>query len=842
MSISNQPHSSNRALWRRIVTAGIQPTLSGDGFLRRTGDPAQSNRPSPTIVYVQRSRSLADALLVEKAIASIQAEEQTHWPNSPFESFSFDARQMPTSLIALAKGFAGRVTMRKVPSQLTQLIEAPKRIQANVMIVPVCVFWGRNWSAKDSFLRALTSDRRSTTAGFKRLLGLFFNRGDVHLCIGKPVSLHELANHQKGTEFAVRRAARLLRMRFKTMEFVTLGPDHSHRRTFLQVVIRSKRVRKTLKAMQVKSRGDANRSQAKLNQKALKMAKTIASDLTYSTIRGFLIFLTWFWRRIYDGVSVKGLDALRALNETHTLVYVPTHRSHIDYLVLSYSLYVNGMMLPHIAAGDNLNMPIVGRLLRQGGAFFMRRSFRDDPLYTAVFEEYLYRVLANGHSVEFFPEGGRSRSGRLLAPKYGLLKLCLENQRRGLTKPLAFVPIYFGYEKVIESGSYLSELRGSTKKKERLLDLFTNIRVIRQNFGRLQVNVAPAIKLDEWLQQPSICDQSADQQLALLGQTIMRRTNQQASINPVNLVALAITRRNHLTLQEHTLFNRIECYRTLALTLFGDGILTENADDAERVISQASALGFIDRDPEEEEAWISCSSGAATLLTWYRNNVLHLFALPALIALLIARSTRTLTEKQVIEQVALIYPYVAQELTAAENPDTLAALAALEAQGLIVRVKQNLLPPDRPSEAYEQLTQLASLVLEMLQRMYVVICIASQCSLKADELKSHSLATAKKLSRLFGITGTEFSEDRLFDAFLDRLLAANHITQNERGHLVATPLMHQVAERAAEQIIEPSVHLALQRMIGSRIGEITPRQDTHQNEHSSPKSASPPGL
>ena len=149
--------------------------------------------------------------------------------------------------------------MRKVPSQLTQLIEAPKRIQANVMIVPVCVFWGRNWSAKDSFLRALTSDRRSTTAGFKRLLGLFFNRGDVHLCIGKPVSLHELANHQKGTEFAVRRAARLLRMRFKTMEFVTLGPDHSHRRTFLQVVIRSKRVRKTLKAMQVKSRGDANR-------------------------------------------------------------------------------------------------------------------------------------------------------------------------------------------------------------------------------------------------------------------------------------------------------------------------------------------------------------------------------------------------------------------------------------------------------------------------------------------------------------------------------------------------------------------------------------------------------
>ena len=201
-----------------------------------------------------------------------------------------------------------------------------------------------------------------------------------------------------------------------------------------------------------------------------------------------------------------------------------------------------------------------------------------------------------------------------MAPKYGLLKLCLENQRRGLPKPLAFVPIYFGYEKVVESGSYLSELRGSTKRKERLLDLLTNIQVIRQNFGRLQVNLAPAIKLDEWLQQPNISQQSADEQLAGLGKAIMRRINRQASINPVNLVALAITQRTHLTLQEHTLSNQIECYRSLSLALYGDGILTENVEGTDSVIRQVTALGFIDKDPEE--AWISCSAGAATLLTW----------------------------------------------------------------------------------------------------------------------------------------------------------------------------------------------------------------------------------
>lgn len=832
MSKSSQRLSSNRALWHRAVTAGIQPSLSGVRMLQRSGESAQADQPAPSIVYVQHRQSLTDALIVDKAIASIRDEEQTPWPNLPLEPLFIDTWKLPTSVLALARGFAGRMTMRHVPPRLTQLIEAPDNVQANVLIVPVCVFWGRSWSPKDSFLRTLTSEQRSTTAGFKRLLGLIFNRGDVHVCFGKPVSLAELANHQRGAEFAVRRAARLLRMRFKAMEFVTLGPDQSHRRTLLNQVVRASRVRKTLDTLRAAGAADPSTSQVKLEQRAFKIAITIASDLTYSTIRGFLIFLTWFWRRIYDGVNVQGLDALRTLNETHTLVYVPTHRSHIDYLVLSYSLYMNGIMLPHIAAGDNLNMPVLGRLLRQGGAFFMRRSFRDDPLYTAVFEEYLYRVLANGYSVEFFPEGGRSRSGRLLAPKYGLLKLCLENQRRGLPKPLAFVPIYFGYEKVVESGSYLSELRGSTKRKERLLDLLTNIRVIRQNFGRLQVNVAPAIRLDEWLQQPGISDQSADEQLAGLGRAIMRRINQQASINPVNLVALAITQRTHLTLQEHTLSNQIDCYRNLGLALYGDGILTENVESAASVIRQVTVLGFIDQDPEE--AWISCSSGAATLLTWYRNNVLHLFALPALIALLISRSTQGLAEKALIEQVALIYPYIAHELTTDEKPDVSAALDALEAQGLILRGEHMLLPPSKPSEAYEQLAQLGSSVLEMLQRMYVVICVATQRTLPADELKTHSLATAKKLSRLFGITGTEFSEDRLFDAFLERLISAKHMTRNEQGHLVASPLMHQVAERAAEQIIEPSVHLALQRVIRNSLETITPPRDTHQSEHSSP--------
>ena len=136
--------------------------------------------------------------------------------------------------------------------------------------------------------------------------------------------------------------------------------------------------------------------------------------MSYPTIIVLARLLQMFWHRIYDGVEIRGLERIVGLAQTHTLVYVPSHRSHVDYLLLSYLLFQRGLMLPHIAAGDNLNLPIVGGLLRRGGAFFMRRSFRDDPVYAAVFSEYLYQVYRRGHCVEFFPEGGRTRTGRLL--------------------------------------------------------------------------------------------------------------------------------------------------------------------------------------------------------------------------------------------------------------------------------------------------------------------------------------------------------------------------------------------------------------------------------------------
>jgi glycerol-3-phosphate O-acyltransferase len=804
-----------------LITAGIKPTLSGDHIfhadepLNLTQGAVAPLSQDSRIVFVQPVQSLADALIVDKSIDLIRSSRTSNWPNSPLAPLRHGPWQLPSSLLSLAKGVAGRITMRGIPALLRHLIEAPKPARQEITLVPVCVFWGRSLSAKDSFIRTLTSDQRPASAGFKRLLGLIFNRGDVHVCFGNPIPLQNLASHHRGVDFAERRAARLLRMRFKAMQFVTLGPDHSHRRTLLTQVVKAPRVRRAIKAIDAAQPNSKPARQRRLDKKAYRIAKTIASDLTYSTIRLFLIFLTWFWRRIYSGVNIRGLDSVRDLNDTHTLVYVPTHRSHIDYLVLSYLLYTKGIMLPHIAAGDNLNLPVLGRLLRQGGAFFMRRSFRDDALYTAVFEEYLYRVLAAGHSIEFFPEGGRSRSGRLLTPKYGLLKLCLELQQRGLTKPLAFVPIYFGYEKVVEGVSYLKELRGSAKQQERLSDLLANINVVRQNFGTLQVNVAPPIKLDEWLNERRAQQNSETDAVISLGAAIMRSINARASINPINLVALAITQRTHLTVHEDALAGQISCYQQLGKELHGESILTANVEADEDIVDQVAALGFIRR--QTDEPWISCNSSAATLLTWYRNNVLHLFAAPALVALLISRAKEGIERRQLSEQCRIIYPFIAQELTTSEELQLEQVLDVLHRMKLITSKNGQLRPASKPGEHHEQLLQLSTLLLEMLQRLYVVICIANQALLNRDQLRALSQASARKLARLFGLQGAEFSEDRLFDLFIDTLISKQYLTVDEQDQLIASPLLHQVAEQAAQQVIDPAIHLALQRVIASAL-------------------------
>src|SRR6185312_8694668 len=211
-----------------------------------------------------------------------------------------------------------------------------------------------------------------------------------------------------------RRVARTLRTLYAKTRAARIGPDLSHRRTLVARVLRARAVRAAV-AQEMREK-KLTRHQALLQ--AMSYAEEIAANYSPSFVRFMEHALTWLWNRLYDGVAFGHVETLQRVAEDNEIVYVPCHRSHMDYLLLNYAIYVNGYAIPHIAAGLNLNFPVVGRFLRKGGAFFI--------------------------------EGGRSRTGRLLQPKTGMLAMTVRSFLRDPSRPIVFLPVYFGYERIVE--------------------------------------------------------------------------------------------------------------------------------------------------------------------------------------------------------------------------------------------------------------------------------------------------------------------------------------------------------------------------------------------------------
>ncbi|MBM4321676.1 MAG: hypothetical protein FJ125_17475, partial [Deltaproteobacteria bacterium] len=278
---------------------------------------------------------------------------------------------------------------------------------------------------------------------------------------------------------------------------------------------------------------------------AVRLLEEIGAKFRISMIQLMFWFFTPIWQRIYHGVEVdeEGLEKVRQAARRGPLVLVPSHKSHVDYLIISYIFHLNNLVPPHIAAGINLSFWPLGAIFRRAGAFFLRRSFKGDPLYGVVFRAYVRKLISEGFAIEFFIEGGRSRTGKLLPPRLGLLSMIVE-AALGTTEKrpadVTFVPISVGYERIIEARSYTQELGGGHKKAENLGGLLAARRVLNRRYGRLYVSFGEPLALAEVL-GPAVSGPAAPRRLVQhLGERLVHGIEQAAIINPVALVALAL--------------------------------------------------------------------------------------------------------------------------------------------------------------------------------------------------------------------------------------------------------------------------------------------------------------
>ena len=473
-----------------------------------------------------------------------------------------------------------------------------------------------------------------------------FNFRNALLRSGQPFDLMAfMEDHVDLTDSQIADKVRYAMLRIMERErTLVLGPTQKTPGRIQEELVRSPRVRKHIEA-QARS---TSKSIAKVERLARKDLRRLCANQTPYMLAFLNRVLHFIFRRIYDGVVVdkEGVDRVRDAAREGTLIYLPSHKSHIDYLVLSHVLYQHALACPLIAAGENLNFFPAGFVLRRGGAFFIKRTFKGKKLYAALVDAYLRKLILEGFPVEFFIEGGRSRTGKLLSPKYGLLSMVIDAALKLRMKKVFFVPLSIGYERIIEERSYVHELGGGEKQKENVGGLLKAPKILRSKYGRLYVQFGKIISFEEALSGVTgSADRSAIKppQRRALVRRIAHETTYQIDrvtmVTPAALVATALLvhRRRGMTRVEL----RARCEMLIrALTDRGARVAGAIVEDSGRLrmetLEQAIAL-FLDAGLVKEaeaggEPIYRVPDQRRMALEYYKNNLLHFFASSALIA------------------------------------------------------------------------------------------------------------------------------------------------------------------------------------------------------------------
>lgn len=727
-----------------------------------------------------------------------------------------------------SRGFFDARIERRPPAELFRLAEVLRADPSlDVRLVPVAVYWGRAPEKEGSWLRLMLSENWVLTGSFRKFLQVLFNGRFTLIEIGEPTSLRALLDlNGTATATQVSRLTRLQRAAFRKQRAARIGPDLSHRRTIVTQVLKTRAVRAAV-ANEARSK-QLSRRDALLS--AQKYVEEIAANYSHVFINLMEGTLRRLWNRLYDGVTFSHAETLRQIGPDCEVVFVPCHRSHMDYLLLSYVIYKQGYAVPHIAAGINLNIPVVGRFLRKGGAFFLRRSFAGNALYTAVFMKYLAVIMGRGHSIEYFIEGGRSRTGRLLQPKTGMLSMTVRSYLRDPRRPVVFLPVYFGYERIVEAGTYIGELSGREKQKESIGDLVRALGVLREKFGRVHVNLGAPIQLDELLanhvadwQSRGIDDEGRAPWVAPviddLAQRIMRNINAAAAVTPINLLAVTLLAMPRQAMVATDLARQIDLYIALLKSRPYDARVTLAANDGAEVIAHGETMKVLRRQSHKLGDVLRLSEETAVLMAYYRNNVLHLFTLPSLIAC--AFSSNPVVRTEDIQRLAWrVYPYVAAELFLKWREDELAqvvseTLQTLAALGVLEYLADSdawQRPPSSSPQAV-QLSLLAQSSMQTIERYYLVIATlthAGSGSLSPKALAERCQAMAQRISMVYGFNSPEFSDRAMFDNFIALLQRRGVLRTDEAGRLVYDAVFERVASDAEFVLAENIRHSILQ--------------------------------
>ena len=575
--------------------------------------------------------------------------------SSPFDHGfyrTFMDRQQNASLL-----FLDSKPSKRWPDPILELIKVQRETDIPIFLVPQRIVYQRApFKLKDS-----SDEEQMRVTGFRKFITLF--RGQEHGFVehGEPINLlDELKRVQTGRKFFEEIAEEIrgeLFHRLAVLGSNISGAPIRDRSFLIEKTMRDPMLLSFLKSFSTES----GKSLKELEDSVERNLDQIAADLTPAAINILGKVLNWIFNNIFDGVDIdpKGMQAVRDIARKGSLVYVPCHKSHIDYLILSYWLYENWMSVPVVAAGINLAFFPIGTLLRKGGAFFMKRTFKDNPVYAQTFGAYVRTLLGERIPLEFFIEGTRSRSGKLMLPKKGLLSMIIQGWESGVSRDVIFVPVYVGYDTVVEENSHICEMKGASKKKENFWQLLKAGSILKNRYGKVYIRFAKPISLNEYMVQRSAYSEMDSAQKEGVNDNvadeIIQAIYEQTVATPFAIMSCVLM-STASSLEEKTLKKGFHIYldylKHLGCNLSATLASEEEAFRDALTLMKAKGLITIDEAAGESESnLITVDSEDRIHLEYYKNTILNFFVPASVVSSVLLKNPHGIAEKAFQEQV-----------------------------------------------------------------------------------------------------------------------------------------------------------------------------------------------
>jgi len=508
-----------------------------------------------------------------------------------------------------------------------------------VHVVPLALFWRRGPRSQQRFLN-LSYGSSTRPSDFTKVMSFLTTYQSLCVRVGDPIDLAAFAAERRSE--GPHRVARKVRRNIFTFlyreEKVVEGPALRSLHRVQQAVVGAPAVK-----MAIQSRAEERGwSIERTSVEATKMFREIAANMN-STALAFLNFsVSVILKKMFVSVELIGLEKIAEYAKRNPLVLAPSHRSYCDFLILSTAFYANHLVPPHVAARDNMAFGPFGALWRRGGAFYLRKSF-EDPLYRMVFRSYVAYLIKQGYTQEFFIEGGRSRTGKMLTPRLGMLAWNVDAFLQTARQDLFFVPIAITYEHLVEERAIVGEREGEKKEAESVMGLVRARKFLRRRFGSVWVNFGEPISLASALgdrRELFLRDDSAEvveqkrEFVVSLGNRIAERINWAVIPNATAVAACAMLgeRRRGLFREELVVRMReiVELLRLQDARLTPS--LTAASGDFHEAIGSLIASGLIRSSDDARGEVLYFEHNRRTALDLYRNSIVHYLAAPSFLA------------------------------------------------------------------------------------------------------------------------------------------------------------------------------------------------------------------